>query len=223
MIVGVIGRARSGKNTVAKIAGEEAWAAVGQEVEELAFADPLKRFCQEVYDFTDEQLWGPSEERNKPDERYPRPHDFSDPTGTGSWSCEQCGKCYDVLTPVCSYLTPREALQTLGTQWGRTCWPDTWLALGLRRAREAEARGSLVFLTDCRFINEGRAIKAGGGLLWRVERPGTSGASVGIAGHASEMEQETEEMLKLVDVRICNDGDLSLLRSKVLAALRSIK
>jgi len=223
MIVGVIGRARSGKNTVAKIAAEVVPNVCGQLVEELAFADPLKKFCQEVYDFSDEQLWGPSEERNKPDVRYPRPHGFVDPTGTGSVVCDKCGKPYDVTSRVCSYLTPREALQTLGTEWGRKCWPDTWLALGIRRARAAELRGRLVFITDCRFVNEGRVIKEEDGLLWRVERPGTDGASVGVAGHASEMEQESEAMLQLVDVDIINDGDLDLLRTKVLVACRSIK
>lgn len=36
----------------------------------LAFADPIKRFTMELFDFSEQQLWGPSEERNKIDPRF---------------------------------------------------------------------------------------------------------------------------------------------------------
>lgn len=65
--------------------------------------------------------------------------------------------------------TPRHAMQTLGTEWGRTCLsPNFWVdaaivgAAGLHR----------VVFTDTRFPNEGEAIRAAGGVLVRITRPG---------------------------------------------------
>jgi len=62
-IVGIIGKAGSGKDTVADMLHELRY-------DKIAFADPLKRFCMDVFEFTEEQLWGPSEKRSEPDERY---------------------------------------------------------------------------------------------------------------------------------------------------------
>lgn len=36
----------------------------------IALADPIKRQVKQTYDFSNQQLWGPSEERNKIDPRY---------------------------------------------------------------------------------------------------------------------------------------------------------
>lgn len=38
----------------------------------IGVADPLKRICRDVFDFSDDQLWGSSHFRNEPDARYPR-------------------------------------------------------------------------------------------------------------------------------------------------------
>jgi hypothetical protein len=75
--------------------------------------------------------------------------------------------------------TPRHAMQTLGTEWGRTCiGDDLWI-----RAWQAAlpATGNVV-VDDCRFPNEAEAVRAAGGLLVRIERPGTGTASA----HSSE-------------------------------------
>jgi hypothetical protein len=58
--------------------------------------------------------------------------------------CTHCGKVIDATSVArtgwspepapCSHLTPREAMQTLGTEWGRACYEDVWAALGVRRA-----------------------------------------------------------------------------------------
>lgn len=77
----------------------------------------------------------------------------------------------------------RHAMQTLGTQWGRECidanlWLVAWAA-----AVNALPAGSIVIADDLRFPNEAALIKASGGLVLRVARPGL----VPIAGsHASE-------------------------------------
>jgi len=54
----IVGQSGSGKDTLADMFVKEYGA------EKLALADPMKRFAQKVFNFTDEQLWGPSENRN---------------------------------------------------------------------------------------------------------------------------------------------------------------
>jgi hypothetical protein len=176
VIIALSGRAGSGKSTVARLLGGK----------EISFAEPLKRFCQEVFAFTDEQVWGPSECRNAPDTRYPRADG--------------------------GFLTPRHALQTLGTNWGRECYENVWVDLGIRRALACPE--PLVVITDCRFVNEAKAVRAAGGEVWRVVRPGAGLA--GAAGlHPSEAEQESEPFSDLVTRTVFNDGSVDQLREKI--------
>lgn len=200
-LIALAGRAGSGKNTVADMLGGH----------QISFAEPLKRFCQEVFDFTDAQVWGPSACRNAPDERYPRTR-----------SCERCygfdAKTYDVCTKCnglgvsTDYLTPRYALQTLGTNWGRDCYEDVWADLGVRRALAHPA--PLVLITDCRFTNEAKAVRAAGGEVWRIVRPG-AGLSGAAGLHQSESEQEFPAFLELVTRTIQNTGSLAELSAAV--------
>jgi hypothetical protein len=125
IIVGISGFAGSGKDTVADFLAEECGFV------KVAFADPLKRVCKDVYDFTDDQLWGPSQKRNEPDKRYPRDHKVSSP---GARACGCCGLDVDDWRGAQCYLTPRYALQLLGTEWGRHCYPNTWVDYALRVA-----------------------------------------------------------------------------------------
>jgi hypothetical protein len=114
-IIGIAGRARAGKSTAASVLVKEFGFV------EVCLADPLKRICKEVFAFTDEQLWGPSEYRNAPDMRYPRHNGDLSTTSK-------------VLAQWPLYLTPRYALQTLGTEWGRKCYRDVWVDLAIRTA-----------------------------------------------------------------------------------------
>ena len=146
---------------------------------ELAFSDVMKRFCQEVFEFTDEQLWGESEKRVLPDARYQRP--LTPPSKP-----EDGG---DV-----EYLTPRFALQTLGDGWGRGCYSRVWIDYAIRIIQRLQEGGytydpktglrSCIYLqddpmvrpktnvvvSDLRYFNEAEAIKAAGGKLVRVRR-----------------------------------------------------
>lgn len=90
--------------------------------------------------------------------------------------------------------TPRHMMQTLGTEWGRTCvdtnlWVRAWEA-SLPRNRDVVA-------DDVRFQNEAQAIKRLGGILIFIDRPGVS-----IGAHASE------QQLLAPDITIKNDGSL---------------
>lgn len=70
MIIGLCGLAGSGKDTAADFLVKKSGYV------KVAFADPLKRICKEVFQFSDEQLWGPSAARNGPDTRYPRTNHY---------------------------------------------------------------------------------------------------------------------------------------------------
>lgn len=60
----LFGKAGSGKDTVANFLVQNHQAVT------LAMADPMKRLAAVVFDFTEDQLWGPSSSRNAVDPRF---------------------------------------------------------------------------------------------------------------------------------------------------------
>ncbi len=208
----------------------------------VGLADPLKRICKEVYNFSDEQLWGPSALRDTPDFRYPRGaqqyRDAYDREAAVSLEHESAGRldaaasarANAVAWATQGWLTPRLALQLLGTEWGRHCYDNTWMEYAIRIAKELStgvytytqqaglvlADGRVkppigVVFSDIRFFNEYDAIKAVGGKVVRVKRqyaavfpPGTD------ATHTSERQLPTYDDGKF-DYIIDNSGDLHML------------
>lgn len=78
-------------------------------------------------------------------------------------------------------VTPRYAMQTLGTEWGRDLiserfWIDLW-------GRKVATIAGPVVADDIRFQDEADAVRAAGGIVWEVIRPG-----VGRQAHASEQQ-----------------------------------
>ncbi len=94
--------------------------------------------------------------------------------------------------------TPRHAMQTVGTEWGRNLIdPDLWI----RAWQAAVARlpaGQPVVVDDCRFPNEAAAVRAAGGALVRIER--TAGGTISL--HSSEGQDLGEA------IRVRNDGPI---------------
>ena len=197
MLIGLSGQSGVGKDTIADLLKTERYFV------KIALADTLKRICKDVFNFSNDQLWGPSEFRNAPDSRY-------------------------------NGLTPRVALQTLGTEWGRALYEDVWIDNAIHSAKMILTEGvwtysqldgikrkhlfdespAGVVITDVRFKNEIVKIKKAGGFLVRVVRPGFDG-SVGIQGHASESEQKTIPDSDF-DLIINNDGTTKELFMKVM-------
>jgi hypothetical protein len=104
----------------------------------------------------------------------------------------------------------RELLQRMGTEVGRNLFgQDFWVEQALA-AIEREDGTQYVF-TDCRFPNEAEAVRARGGRVWRIERPGV----VAVNAHPSETSLDDYRF----DAVIANDGTLEALAGKVMAAL----
>lgn len=78
--------------------------------------------------------------------------------------------------------TPRHAMQTLGTEWGRNCiGEDFWAGIWAIRVQRVFNAGGRVVVDDCRFPNEAASVRTKGGMIIKLEGRG------GIAGqHASE-------------------------------------
>lgn len=209
------GSAGAGKDTVAdRLVAKHGFVRIG-------FADPMKRFLAEVFDFSEEQLWGPSEKRNAPDERYLQGHRniydsesirvaedgrflaqiLAESEGRVASEEElRKGEEENFEKESCTYLTPRHALQQLGTEFGRACYEDVWVAYAMRVAQTLlkgtclydPAKGLIapterdtrdrdyvpwgasirgVVFNDLRFKNEMEYIKQNGGKVVRVRRP----------------------------------------------------
>ncbi len=100
--------------------------------------------------------------------------------------------------------TPRWAMQSLGTEWGRGCI-GTHLWVGAAMSRIMASRQPVV-VDDCRFLNEARAIRAAGGVVWRIDR--------GLASSAAHASESGQSELPL-DATIMNTGSLESLRALV--------
>lgn len=92
--------------------------------------------------------------------------------------------------------TPRHAMMTLGTEWGRELIdPNIWLSAW----KNTRPKGNIV-IEDVRFPNEHKLIKELGGIIIRVRRPGYEYDP----SHESEAHGELE-----YDHEFINDNDLN--------------
>jgi hypothetical protein len=192
-LVAISGAAGSGKSTAADALVARGWVQVAQ-------ADPIKRFCAQVFGFTEEQLWGPSEARNAVDERYDTPAEWY-----AAWDRlrEHAGAWLDELAEepnadaslqrwfgslAFEPISPRTTLQTLGVEWGRSRDAMIWTRVAIRDSEVAIWRGAPgVVVPDIRFRSELDAFKAAGALAVRIVRPGA-----GLSGEAGQHSSETE-------------------------------
>jgi hypothetical protein len=230
-LVGISGAAGVGKDTAThRLVDKHGFV-------QIALADPIKRFVYQTFDFSEKQLWGPSSLRDKPDSRYQK---YCGDSIDESWAAaadrlKENGRNFiqEVVNPateeemVTHYaslsrwfrwlgasqpkLTPRTALQSLGTEWGRyevseSIWVSYTIDVagkllgeevdshyvydkvtGLAKSEEGISYAG-VAISDIRFPNELRMIQDAGGFLIRIVRDDAPG-SVGFRDHASELEQ----------------------------------
>lgn len=110
--------------------------------------------------------------------------------------------------------SPRQLLQTLGTEWGRgLVSDDVWVKATMHEIQPWLSAGENVAITDVRFNNEAEAIRAVGGRIIRVAR------GVFLAGDAASHVSEAGISPLLVDAEIDNSGSLDDLRDAVVATI----
>ena len=177
--IGLAGYARSGKDTVAQMITE-------YEFEQRSFAAPLKECLAALNPIVeaDEVIVGP-------DGYVPVPRRISGSLREGGWELAKTNP------------EVRSLLQRLGTEAGRNVlgqniWVDALF--------NQPSNGRIV-ISDVRFPNEAAAIKARGGLVWRVIRPGYGPVN----NHPSETAIDDFNF----DGEILNDGDLGQLQVRV--------
>lgn len=105
--------------------------------------------------------------------------------------------------------SPRQLLQTLGTEWGRGTVKDSlWLSHFDRRLDKVQQSGhdGHVAVCDLRFDNEAEYIEGTGGVVWHVHRPGLKRGL-----HSSE----AGIALRVRHRLIVNDGTIEELREQV--------
>lgn len=104
--------------------------------------------------------------------------------------------------------SPRRAMQTLGTEWGREIiHSDLWINAWSRRVNGL----ARVVVEDVRFNNEAMAIKRAGGKLCRIVRPTVSSIA---SDHTSEKQGLA------VNFDFVNDGGIGALEAKIDRLMR---
>lgn len=107
-----------------------------------------------------------------------------------------------------------ETLIDAGQAARNTLYENVWVDSALR-----DIDGQRVVITDCRFPNEARAIRARRGVVVRITRPGV-GPLVRADGSISEADLALEQIEP--DLVIDNSGTEADLHSALLAGLRQI-
>lgn len=158
-----------------------------------AFADPLKEAVQCIFGFSRNDLWGASELRETP---YPdfvlngwcftcnvqcaalHPTDAEDLAAVHArpdyWRCPRCSDTFP------RHATPRTALQTLGTAWGRAYCTELWAGACFRRMSHDRS----YVVTDGRFLSERNAGRHDNACLVLLRR----GLAESTSPHQSEKE-----------------------------------
>ncbi len=105
--------------------------------------------------------------------------------------------------------TPRHAMQTLGTEWGRNLiHPDLWAHAWKVKVTQKLLDGHKVVCDDCRFINEAKIVRTfRPKQTWRIVRKGI----LPLMTHQSESESE----MILVNRTIKNNRTIGELKTAV--------
>lgn len=106
----------------------------------------------------------------------------------------------------------RRLLQVMGTEAGRQILGDNvWVDAVMNKITAAQN----VVITDCRFPNEAQAVRAAGGYVVRIQRPGVAA----INAHASETSLDEWGF----DYTVENKGDMEELRLKAKDLVRGLE
>lgn len=216
MIIGISGYAGSGKNTVATIIQY----LMCHNTDDVSIEDVLKDYLSHGWWLEEQSGW---EQKS-----FAKPlktiasiltgipeHKFDDQ----EFKKSNLGPEWNITEPYNSYapwvgdnevievpMTIRELLQKLGTDAVRNnVHPDAWLNAVMCDYKSDNKQNWII--TDVRFRNEAKAIKAKGGIIIRVDRPDVKP----INPHASETELDSYKF----DYLIANVSDITALTATV--------
>ena len=111
-------------------------------------------------------------------------------------------------SPEMTAVTVRRLLQWWGTEYRRAQDPDYWTKAWGHKVEQFDLSRIHVMVDDVRFMNELNVIRAHGGLIVKVERPGFLGAN----NHSSET---SLDRFTAWDAIIVNDGTLAQFSKKI--------
>jgi hypothetical protein len=121
----------------------------------------------------------------------------------GDWKEKEC--------PALRGRSPRYAMQTLGTEWGRNIMADD-LWTSITRSAMDSVNGNVV-ITDLRFPNEYNLLKTMRASMYRIER-----------GLISTDLHESERYIATMPVEVIkNDGTIDDLQKKILDIVNHIE
>lgn len=222
-VIGLAGGAGVGKDTVASYLQQ----AAPHAVRVFRFANVIKTFAENVFAYQKSVLWGGSQLRDTPCtlgrenvfENF-REHveDFSSEIADATFMYPGSVKLalevwFNTLWACCPQPSARAALQTLGTDFGRVIHPDVWVRMTLADIERHDAK--IAVISDCRFINEFKAIKEVDGELWHIVR----GVPVTVGAHASERDVHSPHLVELRTRLINNNDSLLALHKQVMELL----
>jgi hypothetical protein len=186
MIIGIAGKAKSGKDQLAIYLWNYFAEKYKIEFRFDAFARELKQMCVKQFALTKEQLWGEHKERMTP------------------YGKNELGRLGLSSNPA-DYWTPREIMQALGAFY-RTIDYDFWVKKLDENFQKSDQKD--VIITDIRHINECEYVKKHGTLikLARGEQQKIHGMD-----HESEVSLDGKPD-EYFDIVLNNDGTLDDLR-----------
>ena len=199
MIIGICGKKQCGKSSMAGFIKQQL---PDRKVKEISFAKPLKDFINEVLNIPKNHLYGSNEQKNYPLCTWGEVFE-----GPGLVAYKKRDR---------DLLSAREIMQVVGTdvmrhghlnyvnnnlekeirlflqkKFGAGVMPyqDLWIDLAIMDIKVAKTRkeADVFIVSDVRFHNEVKAIKAAGGKLVRLYRDTDCEESI---PHPSEMEME---------------------------------
>lgn len=112
--------------------------------------------------------------------------------------------------------SPRQLMQTLGTEWGRQMInEDLWVLLAERALVQYRKFASGLVLTDVRYENEAHLVRRHGGSVWLIRRALPANVRA-LGAHSSEA---GVQIVPEVDSLLLNDAGTEQLADEVRAAL----
>lgn len=205
MIIGLSGKARSGKDTMAAILIKNF------NFERFSFADTLKNEVSKCFDielkyFHDDNLKDSEYNFEIKQQNIEKLYSSFEQSLETIFPEDKKDKVFSFVGKKTK--TPRELLQVIGTDLARNCLDDEiWIKLGKKRLKNVKADN--IIITDCRFENERKAIKDMGGNLGLVKREGLSSSS----SHISENQFGNDADY---DYIFLNNGTLGAFESEVI-------